>query len=92
MTTHITDLVEALLIPLTHIHDHSLYCLGRGTIDTSNTHIHDHSHYWLGRGTIDTSNTHVYDPSLSILLIHMYMTLTFYTPNTHVYDPHFLYS
>ena len=47
----------------THIHDHSLYWLGRGTIDTSNTHIHDHSHYWLGRGTIDTSNTHIHDHS-----------------------------
>ena len=22
-----------------------------------------------------------------MILIHMYMTLTFYTPNTHVYDP-----
>jgi hypothetical protein len=37
--------------------------------------------------TFYTPNTHVYDPSLSILLIHMYMTLTFYTPNTHVNDP-----
>ena len=42
--------------------------------------------------TFYTPNTHVYDPSLSILLIHMYMTLTFYTANTHVYDPHSLYS
>jgi hypothetical protein len=37
--------------------------------------------------TFYTPNTHVYAPSLSILLIHMYMILTFYTPNTHVYDP-----
>ena len=61
--------------------NHSLYWLGRGTIDTSSTHIHDHSHYWLGRGTIDTSNTHIHDHS------HYWLGRgTIDTSNTHIHD------